>query len=69
MNAIEFTAELTDKSVLTIPIDIAARLPKSGKARIIIVTDEVEDEEWRLGAYEHFLRDDAEEDAIYESLR
>lgn len=69
MKTIEFTAELTDKTVLAIPLDIVARLPKSGKARIIIVTDEAEDGEWCLGAYEHFLRDDEEEDAIYESLR
>lgn len=69
MNAIEFTTDLTDKAILAIPTDIAARLPKTGKARIIVITDEPDDAEWRLGAYEQFLRDDTEEDAIYESLR
>lgn len=68
MNAIEFTTTLTNKAILEIPADIAARLPKAGKARVILVTDEISDMEWRLGAYEQFLRDDSEEDEIYESL-
>ncbi len=69
MNTIEFTTDLTGAATLAIPPEIALRLPKTGKARIIVVTDASGDEEWRLGAYEHFLRDDTEEDAIYESLR
>jgi len=45
-------------------------LPKSGRARIIVLTDEDPGEaEWRAGAYEQFLRDDSAEDALYESLR
>lgn len=70
MNAIEFTTTLTGKALLDIPTNIANRLPKAGKARVILLTDEHDDEtEWRLGAYEQFLRDDSEEDAIYDSLR
>jgi hypothetical protein len=64
MNAVEFTTELSGAAVLPIPRDIAAQLPKSGKARIIVLTDEDTDEaEWRAGAYEQFLRDDSAEDA------
>jgi hypothetical protein len=70
MNAIEFTTELSGAAVLPIPREIAAQLPKSGKARIIVLTEvSPEDAEWRAAAYEQFLRDDAPEDAIYESLR
>jgi hypothetical protein len=66
MNAVEFTTELSGAAVLPIPREIAAQLPKSGKARIIVLTDEAE---WRAGAYEQFLRDDSAADAIYDSLR
>lgn len=70
MKAIEFAAELTGQQVLRIPAEIAAKLPKSGKARIIVLTSEededVEDAEWRSGAYEQFLREDPPEDAVYD---
>ena len=70
MNAIEFTTELSDSGILKIPSDAAAQLPKSGKARVIVLTDDHSDEqEWRRGTYEQFLRNDAPEDAIYDSLR
>ena len=70
MNAVEFTTELSGAAVLPIPREIAAQLPKSGKARVIVLTDEDTDEaEWRAGAYEQFLRDDSAEDAIYDSRR
>ena len=68
--AIEFTTELNDSRTLPIPQEVAAQLPKSGRARIIVLTDELTgDAEWRLGAYQQFLRDDAPEDAIYDSCR
>ena len=70
MNAVEFTTELTDSGTLRIPADVAARLPKVGRARVIVLTDDgTEDAEWRLGAYTQFLREDAAEDAAYDSLR
>jgi hypothetical protein len=70
MNAVEFTTELSDSAVLTIPTEIAARLPKAGRARVIVLTDEDnEDVEWRAAAYQQFLRDDPPEDAVYDSLR
>ena len=70
MNAVEFTTELSGAAVLSIPREIAAQLPKSGKARIIVLTDDATDEaDWRAGAYQQFLRDDPAEDAIYDSLR
>ena len=70
MNAVEFTTELSGTAMLSIPREIAAQLPKSGKARIIVLTDEDTDQaQWRDGAYEQFLRDDPAEDAIYDSLR
>ena len=70
MNAIEFTTELSGAAVLPIPREIAAQLPKSGKARVIVLTElSTDDAEWRAAAYEQFLRDDSPEDAIYESPR
>ena len=66
MNAIEFTTELTDSSVLNIPSNIASEIPKTGRARVIVLTDDLDDKEWQLGAYQQFLREDSEEDAIYE---
>jgi hypothetical protein len=70
MNAIEFTTELNGAATLSIPQELVAQLPKSGKARIIVLTSEdAEDAEWRAAAYQQFLRNDSTEDAAYESLR
>ncbi len=69
MSVVEFSAELTDSGLLRIPADVAAQLPKSGKARVIVLTaEEAEDREWRLGAYAQFLREDPPEDAVYDSM-
>jgi hypothetical protein len=70
MNAVEFTTELKGESVLRIPGEIAAKLPKSGRARIIVLTnDDNGDAEWQTAAYEQFLREDPPEDSVYDSLR
>jgi len=70
MNAIEFTTELSEKPVLTIPSEIAQQLPKAGKARVIVITNSVaDDDEWQAAAYEQFLPDDTREDAVYYSER
>ncbi len=70
MNAVEFTTELSGAAVLPIPREIAAKLPKSGKARVIVLTaEDSEDAEWRAATYEQFLREDPPEDGIYDSLR
>ena len=45
MNAVEFTAELSGNAVLQIPSEAAAQLPKAGKARVIVLTDEDTDSE------------------------
>lgn len=70
MSAIEFMTELSDKPVLDVPEDVAERLPKAGKARVIVITNGNDDDsEWKAAAYEQFLRDDSDEDAVYDSLR
>ena len=70
MNAVEFTTELSSEPVLAIPQEIAAQLPKSGRARIIVLTaEDSDDAQWRDAAYEQFMRDDSPEDAIYDSYR
>ena len=56
--------------MLAIPDDVAAQLPRTGRARIIVLTEEHSDDvDWRAGAYAQFLRDDPPEDAIYDSCR
>jgi hypothetical protein len=70
MNAVEFTTELSGAAVLSISREIAAQLPKSGKARVIVLTSDATGEaDWRAGAYEQFLRDDSAKDAVYDALR
>ena len=69
MTAVEFTADLNEGGTLHIPSEVAKNLPRSGLARIILLTgDSDSDEAWQSAAYQQFLRDDAPEDAIYESL-
>jgi hypothetical protein len=69
MRAVEFTVELSSKSTVEIPKEVAAQLPHSGTARIIILTADEDETEWQRGAYEQFLRDDSPEDAIYDNYR
>lgn len=70
MRALEFTTELSGKPVLTVPQEIASQLPKSGAARIIVLTaDDPDDSEWRKAAYEQFMRDDSAEDAVYDKFK
>ena len=40
MKAIEFTTELNGASALPMPQDIAAQLPQTGRARVIVLTEE-----------------------------
>jgi hypothetical protein len=69
MNAIEFTTELSGATVLEIPRELAAQLPKAGRARVIVLTDaDAGDAEWRAAAYEQFLREDPPEDSVYDTL-
>ena len=68
MNAVEFTTELNESRTLQIPQEVARELPRSGMARIILLTAESdEDKAWQSLAYQQFLRDDAPEDAVYDS--
>ena len=66
MSTVEFITELNGGQSLAVPPDAADKLPKSGKAKVIVVTGDDDDEEWRRGAYEQFMRDDAPEDAVYD---
>ncbi len=69
MNPIEFTVELNGNPTLAMPTEIAAQLPKSGRARVVVFTcDDAGGSAWQNAAYEQFLRDDPPEDAIYDAL-
>lgn len=64
---VEFEAELTGSRTLVLPPEVVAALPSQGKATILIVVGEdSEDVTWRKAAYERFLRDDSDEDAVYD---
>ena len=70
MRAVEFTIELKGEPAVTIPEEVAAELPKTGLARVIILTgDHAEDAPWRHGAYEQFCRDESPEDAVYDNCK
>lgn len=68
MQAVEFTTELHGAASFPIPGNIAAQLPKSGIARVIVLTNADDDAEWQAASYNQFLKDDSEEDAVYEAL-
>jgi hypothetical protein len=67
MSTIEFEIELRGEPTLRLPPDVLAQLPKSGRAKVVVlVQDDLEDGEWRRASYEQFLRDDGPEDAVYD---
>jgi hypothetical protein len=67
---IEFETELTGSHTLRIPPEIAAALPSKGKATIVVFVDlDPDDTEWRKAAYEQFLSDDSDDDAVYDKYR
>ena len=65
MKSIEFQTELHGEAFLAIPKEIAAQLPKSGHAKVIVVLDP-DDKAWRNAAYEQFMKEDAPEDSVYD---
>jgi hypothetical protein len=69
MSAVEFTTKLNGGKALAIPGKIAARLPKTGLARVIVITAETDEADWRAAAYQQFLREDPPGDTVYDSLR
>jgi len=70
MKTLEFETELRGDGRLTMPDRVAASLPRSGKATVLVCVDlDPEDEAWRAASYRYFLRDDSEEDAVYDKYR
>jgi hypothetical protein len=68
MSTIKFETELHGDSVLALRPEIVAQLPKSGTATVVLLlSDDEEDQAWQRLAYEQFIRDDDEEDSIYDS--
>ena len=70
MSSIEFETELRGEPILALPPDVVARLPKSGRATVVVlVQDDREDHEWRSASYEQFMKDDNSEDAVYDAYQ
>jgi hypothetical protein len=70
IKTIEFETELTGSHTLSIPPEIAAALPSKGKVTIVVFVDlDPDDTTWRTSAYEQFLSDDSDEDAVYDKYR
>jgi len=65
MKSIEFETELQGEPFLALPPEIAAQLPKTGHARVIVLLDS-EDKAWQLAAHEQFMKEDPPEDSIYD---
>ena len=67
---IEFETELTGSATLSIPPEIAAALPAEGKATVVVFVDmDPDDAAWREAAYEQFMSNDSDEDAVYDKYR
>ena len=67
MTTIEFETELIGRRSLEIPTTVFDYIPSSGKAIVQVHVDlDPEDCEWRKASYEQFLRDDSDEDAVYD---
>ena len=67
MKQIEFDTELQDKPFLILPQEVAAQLPKSGHAKVILlVAEDAEDGEWQAAANEQFMRENSSEDSVYD---
>lgn len=70
MKTVEFETELTGGRTLNLPPEIAEALPQHGKATVVVVVDmDPEDAIWLRAAYEQFMRDDSDEDSIYDEHR
>lgn len=68
MQPVEFIIELKGDGVVVIPPEVAAQLPKRGPARVVILTPpDAADAAWQRTAHEQFLRDDAADDAVYDT--
>jgi hypothetical protein len=70
MTSIQFETELRGEPALTLPPEVRAQLPKSGRAMVVVlVQDDPEDDEWRRASYEHFMKDDGPDDAVYDAYQ
>jgi hypothetical protein len=68
MSPIQFETELRGEPALVLPPEVLAQLPKSGRAKVLVlVEDDLEDEAWRRASYEQFMKDDSPEDAVYDA--
>ena len=66
MSPIEFQTDLTGESSLSLPPEVVAQLPKSGRATVVVLVQDAEDAAWRSAAYEQFMQEDDPQDAVYD---
>jgi len=63
---IELQTELTGESSLSLPPEVVAQLPTSGRATVVLVVQDGDDAQWRSAAYQQFMRGDDPQDAVYD---
>lgn len=68
MKAVEFTSEVSDRGQLQVPLEVARRLPQTGKVRVIVLfpSDDAHDADWARLTAEQFLAGYAPGDAMYD---
>lgn len=69
MKAIEFSSSMDANHSLTVPADIASRIPQDQPIRVLVLIDDAESERnWELLTASEFGLGYSESDSIYDKL-
>ena len=66
MAAIEFWAQVNPDRTLTLPPEVAARLPGDQRVHVVVLVPDDDEPEWTRLAAEQFLNGYTHDDAIYD---
>jgi hypothetical protein len=68
MTPIQFETELRGEPALVLPPEVLAKLPKSGRAKVLVLVEvDQGDDDWRRASYAQFMKDDSPEDSVYDA--
>jgi hypothetical protein len=68
MSALEFWASVNADQTLTLPPDVAAKIEREQRLRVILIVPDDDDRSWERLTAEQFLEGYAPSDAIYDEL-